>query len=253
MDIVNELIKKLRIRKGMSLEQVAGLMNISTQGYHLWEQGLRSIKIEYLIRLSKILGFELKITNGILTIAESIPYKNEGDDLAMSEQQQTIVNTNEMVGYDIATMYTSTDNINYEENTVIDWILLYDDKQEAMEVLNTESIVKVYALRNLETNSIKTTTISLNKIRAYSVYYWNYAPLLDDSGTIFIDNEKQIKVKKAYVSIDIKSMTTNGRYKVTYVSDVEGPNTIGMFKVTDLFGNYIPQMDCLTLDFTFIS
>lgn len=239
---ISKKIKELRLKKGYSLEDVAQLVPVSKQGYHLWEQGLRAWKPETLAILSKILGFRLSIENGIMEISECVSQINKREvDIMMKDTK--------LKGYEIIKLYTGADNINFDDNEILETVLVYSDKEEAMDVFNTDSLIPIYALYNNESGNIHPNTYGLDKTRAYSMYYWNYADILDDDNTVYIDTVKNIKVSKAYVKIDLDNINPDGTYPVLSISNKESDKTIGMFSITDIYGLDIPQMDRVSTDF----
>lgn len=242
---INEMsrkLKELRIKKGYSLEEIAQMIPVSKQGYHLWEQGLRAWKIETLTTLSEILDFKITIGNGILEISECIHQNNR-------REVDIMLKNTELKGFKIIQLYTGADNINFEEREILEDVLIYSNKDDAMDVFNTDSLVPIYALYDNEAGSICYNTYGLDKVRAYSMYYWNYAPILDDNNTIYMNIEKNIKVSKGYVVIDVYNQNEDGTYPVLDILDKGNGKTIGMFVTTDIDGNRIPQMNYVSTDF----
>lgn len=243
MDI-NKKIKELRKKKGYSLETISELIPVSKQGYHLWEQGLRSWKLETLSLLSKILDFKISIENGEINIYEVTSEKQENNFIYKGD-----LNMKKFKEYEIIELYTGADNINFEDNEILDSVLVYKDKHDAIEVFNTETLIPVYALYNYESEYIHPNTYGLDKTRAYSMYFWNYAPTLDSKNTVYIDGIKNIKVSKVFVKLDLDNPNSDGTYPVLEILNNKEEKTLGMFMVTDLYGNDIPQLTKLSTDF----
>lgn len=160
-----------------------------------------------------------------------------------------MVKNTELKGFEIVKLYTGADNINFEEKEILEEVLVYSSKDEAMDVFNTDSLVPIYALYNNEAGSICYNTYGLDKVKAYSMYYWNDAPILDDNNTVYIDTEKNIKVSKGYVITDINNRDANGTYPVLKVLDKEEEKTIGMFVTTDMYGYMLPQVNYVSTYF----
>lgn len=56
--IIGEMIRKIRLSKGMSLEEVANKLDMTRKTLQRYETGERKIKISTIIKLSNILGFD---------------------------------------------------------------------------------------------------------------------------------------------------------------------------------------------------
>lgn len=239
---ISKKLKELRAKKGYSLEEIAQMIPVSKQGYHMWEQGLRSWKLDTLTILSKILDFKITINEGILEISECIIQNNKSE-------VEIMFNNTELKGFKVVKLYTGADNINFEEKEILEEVMIYSSKDEAMDVFNSDSVVPVYALYDNEAGSVCYNTYGLDKTRAYSVYYWNYAPVLDDENTVYIDIEKNIKVSKGYVVIDVDNQNEDGTYPVLSVWKKKSEGALGMFVATDTDGCVIPQINYVSMDF----
>jgi len=54
-------IKRLREEKGLSIEEISKHLGFKTyQGYYKLERGIRRIRVDHLIKLSKILNVDIK-------------------------------------------------------------------------------------------------------------------------------------------------------------------------------------------------
>lgn len=236
---VSKKLKELRLKKGYSLEEISQMIPVSKQGYHFWEQGLRAWKLETLTILSKILDFEISISNGILSISESFTKNYKSEVNIMLEKR----NLNESERFKVIVLYTGADNINFEEKEILEDILIYSNKKDAQEMFKTDSLIPIYALYDNEEGRICFNTYGLDKTRAYTKYYWNYAPVLDDDNTVYIDIKKNIKISKKYVTIDVDNISEDGKYPILFVSNEESERTLGMFTITDLNDCIIPGID----------
>ena len=241
---INTKLKQLRKDKGYSLEEISQMIPVSKQGYHMWEQGLRSWKLDTLALLSKILDFKLVIENGNIDIIQNIenytPIKNK---------KEVDFNMKKFKEYEIIELYTGADNVNFDDKEILDTVLVYKDKEEAMDVFGTETLVPVYALYNYESGYVHPNTFGLDKTRAYSMYFWNYAPTLDSKNTVYLDAFKEIKVSKVYVKFDLDNPNSDGTYPVIDILNTKEDKTLGMFLITNLYGDEIPQLDKLSTDF----
>ena len=246
---ISHQLKELRIKKGYSLSEMAELALVSKQGYHLWEQGLRAWKLDVLADLSAILGFKMVIENGGLEIVEHSCQLIKDEVKVMEKQVNVLKQQTQLKGYEVITLYTGVDNVNFEDGELLEDVLIYRDKKEAMDFFNTESLVPVYALFDIEAGSVCCNTYGLDKTKAYSFYYWNYAPILEEGNVIYIDTEKDIKISKGHALIDIHHQNEDGSYPVLDILAKPTKQTLGMFITTNLEGFPIPQLDYVSQNF----
>ena len=68
---ISEKLKEIRLNKGLTIESISNVLNVSKQGYSLWEQQKRNWNIDTLVKLSSILDFEMIIKNGEIIILEN--------------------------------------------------------------------------------------------------------------------------------------------------------------------------------------
>lgn len=243
---ISKKIKKLRKQKGYSLEAIAQMIPVSKQGYHLWEQNLRTWKIDTLSILSKILDFKIVVEDGGIEIIEcSSQEKKENE----RKEVDIMKNNTELKGYEVITLYTGAENINFEEKEVLDEVLIYREKEDAIDVFDTDVLVPIYALYDIESGNICSNTYGLDKVKAYSMYFWNYAPILDDENTVYIDMNRNIKIGKRYVFVDVNYPNEDGTYPVLSVQNKKSDKAIGMFFISDLEGFKVPQMDMFSVYF----
>lgn len=237
-------IKSLRQKKGYSLEDIGNMLFVTKQGFHMWEQGLRAWKLDTLAMLSKILGFKIVIEDGEIKFSEKKPNKIKEKKEVYNMIGNILENqTTEMNRYEIISLYTGADNIDFEYKEILDDALLYTDKEEARDAFNTDTLVPVFALFDNEEGRMISNSYGLDKQVAYSKYYWRYAPVIDNENTVYINTEKRIKVSKKYVKIDTQHPNVDGTYPVLSILDKRvDDNLLGVFVTTDLEGFRIPQI-----------
>ncbi len=89
--MLNENIKRLRIAKGMSQEELATRLNVVRQTISKWEKGLSVPDSEMLIRLSEV--FETNVSELLGTIIEQTQTDTEiADQLSRINEQLAIKN-----------------------------------------------------------------------------------------------------------------------------------------------------------------
>ena len=252
---ISRQLKELRMKRGYTLDEMAEIAMVSKQGYHNWEQGLRTWRLDVLTELSTILGFEMQIRGGELTLTEVADRQINNEVKVMEKQVNALKEQTELKGFEVITLYTGVDNINFEDKEILDEVLIYTDKEEAQDVFQTKVVVPVYALFDTEAGNVCYNTYGLDKTRAYSHYFWNYAPIIKGDSPLFgdsvvyVDTEKNIKVAKGHVVIDINNRNADGSFPILDVLKHETKQTLGMFITTDMDGFMVPQLDCFSEDF----
>ena len=83
--IYKNRIKELRQKKGISLEQLSGMLNVSSKTVFLWENAKSDIKISYLIEIAKI--FDTTI-DYLLFISDR---KNSAEDAEFNKIKDTLM------------------------------------------------------------------------------------------------------------------------------------------------------------------
>lgn len=239
---ISRELKKLREERGYSLREMSELALVSKQGYHKWEQGLRTWKLDVLTELSSVLGFKIVIENGQFELTKD-------SNQIIREEVERMKKQVQLDGYQVITLYTGADNVNFEEQEILEEVMIYTDREDAREVFETDDLVPVYALFNEEEGNVCSNTYGLDTQKACNMYYWNYAPIVGDGNAVYVNMEKGFKVCKRHAVIDIHNPNPNGTYPILEFLPKSANNTLGVFAVTDLEGEPIPAINHITQDF----
>ena len=150
--------------------------------------------------------------------------------------------------FEIRKLYTGVDNVNFETKDLLEEALVYTTREETIKQFKNDNIVPIYALANLKTKEIYSETFGLDNTLAYTDYFWNYAPVLDEDNTIYRDVARNLKIAKKYLTLSV-GRNYRGKHYVLDVSNTKEDWTIGMFYITDLADNKIQQIDCFSSTF----
>lgn len=212
---LSSYIKFLRKKRKIKVRDLAIAIPITVQGLSNWLNSRKSVdwKINSLIEISKILSFELKISNGKIYVKELEEKVKEYKEISLNNTSDFNYEVYEKYSdYSVITLYTEKDNINYcdeEDITVSSYDFIYNNEQEYIdEGYNRDNLIKVYGLLKNDTCCIVEDIpyeIQPEKIREY--YYTKYAEPIevgeDGLKIVYASKEYDYKIARVWAKIEI--------------------------------------------------
>lgn len=212
---LSEFILKIMKKRQLSLQKVADVIPISKQGLHNWLQKRKNVnwKLQSLLKLSKLLNFDIVISNGELFVKE-----NENNMIKLNEKAGFIKTSpvNTTVSYEVYKDFKTHSIIKlYTPNTFINddifpsllegWFGVYNTPEECFTSSHVTTAIPVYALLDNTTNElIETLLPSIYPDDIETAYYLGYATEIkkteDGFSIVGIDERYGIKIAKAYAA-----------------------------------------------------
>lgn len=215
---LSDFILMIMKKKKLSLQKVANAVPISKQGLHNWLQKRKNVnwKLQSLLNLSKLLNFDVVISNGELFVKENdnnmIKLQGNENFIKTSTENKKIYNEvyKDFETYSIVRLYVSNTAINDDifPSLLDDWLGVYNTREECFTSPCVKTAVPVYALLDKNTNEfVENVVPSLYPDDIETAYYIGYAPEIEktaDGYSIVGINEKYgVKIAKAYAEGDI--------------------------------------------------
>ena len=138
MNKLNELLRLMRMERGLSQEQLSGLVNLTHQAISNYERDKTQPSLDIIIRIAKLLDFKLIINNGNIIVSDNKERKSDMDNLVISIDTEMLKEVN----------YYKGDSVYF--NSLDERVLAsIEDKANELElILLARGELSVYSLDN---------------------------------------------------------------------------------------------------------